>query len=139
MFNHQTLQGHWDTIKGKLREQWGQLTDDELERSKGSSEQLIGLLERRTGEAAAAIERFLGEAVSEGQGLFERGASRAGEYAHAAGDQVLHAYGQATERMRDGYRAARHVVRSRPGESLAAAFCGGLVAGVLVAITLRAR
>ena len=47
--NQDTLQGQWTQLKGRLREQWGKLTDDDLDKIEGRSEQLIGRLQERYG------------------------------------------------------------------------------------------
>jgi len=49
--NQQTLEGNWNEIKGKLHERWGQLTQDDLQRARGDVDQLVGLIQRKTGEA----------------------------------------------------------------------------------------
>src|SRR5262245_7846004 len=56
MVNQQTLQGNWNEIKGKLRSKWGQLTNDDLQTAHGNVDQLIGLIQRKTGEARSSIE-----------------------------------------------------------------------------------
>jgi uncharacterized protein YjbJ (UPF0337 family) len=48
--NRDTLKGQWTQIKGKVREQWGKLTDDDLDQMQGNAEQLIGKLQERYGE-----------------------------------------------------------------------------------------
>lgn len=47
--NEDTLKGQWTQLKGKIREQWGKLTDDDLDQIQGRSEQLIGRLQTRYG------------------------------------------------------------------------------------------
>ena len=42
--NRDTLKGQWTQIKGKVREQWGKLADDDLDQMQGNAEQLIGKL-----------------------------------------------------------------------------------------------
>lgn len=51
------LKGHWIDVKGKAKERWGDLTDDDLESIEGKRDQLIGTLQRRYGKARAEIER----------------------------------------------------------------------------------
>lgn len=51
------ISGNWKQFKGKVREKWGALTDDELDRVKGQRDQLLGVIEKRSGEARANIER----------------------------------------------------------------------------------
>lgn len=47
--NEETLRGKWNQVKGSVKEQFGQLTDDELMKAEGSSERMIGLLQERYG------------------------------------------------------------------------------------------
>jgi len=51
------LKGQWNEVKGKAKERWGDLTDDDLERIEGKRDQLIGTLQQRYGKARAEIER----------------------------------------------------------------------------------
>ncbi len=51
MINQQMLYGDWNEIKGQLRRRWGQLTDDDLPQIRGDAEQIIGAIQRKTGEA----------------------------------------------------------------------------------------
>jgi len=47
----------WHQIKGKVKEQWGKLTDDDLTQIEGNSEQLAGKLQERYGMARDEAER----------------------------------------------------------------------------------
>ena len=57
----QEAKGTWKQFKGKLKEAWGVLTDDTLDRYEGKREQLEGLLEEKTGETRKEIRRKLDE------------------------------------------------------------------------------
>jgi uncharacterized protein YjbJ (UPF0337 family) len=57
--NADTLQGQWTQLKGRVREQWGKLTDDDLDQIQGRSEQLIGRIQERYGVARDEAERQL--------------------------------------------------------------------------------
>ena len=59
MANQQTLEGNWNEIAGKLRSKWGQLSNDDLEKFKGNTSQLVGLIQRKTGEARDKIETYV--------------------------------------------------------------------------------
>jgi uncharacterized protein YjbJ (UPF0337 family) len=52
-------QGRWEELKGRVREKWGQLSDNDLETARGNLEQLIGLIKERTGATMQEIEREL--------------------------------------------------------------------------------
>lgn len=55
----QRLKGSWKQLRGRIRETWGAVTNDDLDRSEGRLEQLIGQIEQRTGEKRAEIRRKL--------------------------------------------------------------------------------
>jgi len=57
--NWDRIQGNWLEFKGKLRERYGELTDDEIEAAKGSQEQLVGLIQRTYGKTKEDAEREL--------------------------------------------------------------------------------
>lgn len=56
------LKGHWNEIKGKLKQKYGQLTDDDLVFAEGKEEELLGRLQQRLGKSKedvrAEIERL---------------------------------------------------------------------------------
>jgi uncharacterized protein YjbJ (UPF0337 family) len=56
LMNKDVLQGKWREMKGKIREQWGKLSDDDLDRIEGKGEQLLGLLQQRYGYARDKAE-----------------------------------------------------------------------------------
>lgn len=47
--NNDILEGKWKQVRGQAKEWWGKLTDDDLDRVAGKSEQLIGLLQEKYG------------------------------------------------------------------------------------------
>lgn len=49
------VEGNWKQFTGKLREQWGKLTDDDLARLDGKREQFEGVLQERYGEGRDRI------------------------------------------------------------------------------------
>ncbi len=55
---HDRLQdeGTWDRVKGKIREQWGDLTDDEIDSARGNFEQFTGSVKQKTGESIETIQ-----------------------------------------------------------------------------------
>lgn len=52
-------EGRWDQLKGKAKQAWGDLTDDDLDVVEGDYDELVGKLEERTGETREAIEARL--------------------------------------------------------------------------------
>ncbi len=49
MLNKNIIQGKWKEVKGKLHQQWGNITDDEVSKMKGSYEELAGILQKKYG------------------------------------------------------------------------------------------
>lgn len=56
--NKTTLKGNWNVIKGRLRKKYAQLTDDDLAYVEGSEEELLGRIQKRTGESREKIEEL---------------------------------------------------------------------------------
>lgn len=50
------LEGKWDQTKGRIKEAWGDLTDDDLDRTQGKWDQVVGVIKEKTGESADAIQ-----------------------------------------------------------------------------------
>jgi uncharacterized protein YjbJ (UPF0337 family) len=55
--NWDRIEGNWKQFKGKAREQWGKLTDDELDQVEGHREQLVGRIQEKYGIARDEAER----------------------------------------------------------------------------------
>lgn len=55
--NWDTIQGNWKEVSGKVRERWGQLTDDDLEQIAGKRDQLVGHIQKSYGIAKDAAEK----------------------------------------------------------------------------------
>ncbi|NLT71114.1 MAG: CsbD family protein [Verrucomicrobiaceae bacterium] len=55
------IKGNWNIAKGKLKQRWADLTDDDLEYLEGQEDELIGRIQRRTGETRETVERALAE------------------------------------------------------------------------------
>lgn len=61
--NKDIVKGHWKEIKGQLKQQWGKLTDDNIDQMEGSYEELSGILQKNYGyqkdQADREIDTFL--------------------------------------------------------------------------------
>lgn len=62
--NWDTVQGNWTQWKGKLKEKWGDLTDDDIQMLDGKKDQLAGKLQERYGIAREEADRQLDEWAS---------------------------------------------------------------------------
>lgn len=139
MVSEQALHGRWNDIKGKLREKWGQLTNDDLERFSGNVDKLAGLIERKTGAARSAVEDYLEQITEDGASVVERVAERVRQGVGQAVESVQESSEEALDYARDRYDDAQEMVRQRPSESVLVTFGVGLVAGLLVGLLLRRR
>ena len=133
MVNQQTLQGNWNEIRGRLRERWGQITEDDLREFNGDVDQLVGLIQRKTGESREQVEAQLAS-ISE---RTSRAAAWAGESMDEYSRQAAEMYNQMAGNLQAGYADAEELVRRHPAESVAVAFGAGLVAGVIIGLVAR--
>ncbi len=63
--NWDQVAGNWKQYKGKIREKWGFLTDDELDRIAGKRDILVGKIEEKYGITKARVEQALDEFLKE--------------------------------------------------------------------------
>lgn len=54
--NWNEIEGKWKQVRGRVRERWGKLTDDDLDVIAGRRDQLIGTLQQRYGQTVDQIE-----------------------------------------------------------------------------------
>jgi len=159
--NAQELQGQWNSLRGQVKEKWGQLTDDDLQIHGGNVDQLVGRIQQKTGEGRDAVEKFLGDLTSKSSSKIASATEAVGQFAQHAGERLRDQYGNLASQARDQYGnlveqardkygnlidqaregvgQAQDVVRHNPGQSVAAAFGVGLVVGVVVGLALRSR
>ena len=76
------IEGNWKSIKGQVKEKWGQLTDDELDEINGRREQLEGKIQERYGIAK-------GHAKKEVDAWFGLSCATAAETLRAGGLRAL--------------------------------------------------
>ena len=55
--NWDQIEGNWKQVKGCVREQWGKLTDDEVDQVAGKRDQLVGRIQKNYGIAREEAER----------------------------------------------------------------------------------
>lgn len=128
MLTKEELSGSWKEIKGKIKDQWGSITEDDWKKCEGNVDQLVGLIQRKTGETRADIEEMLRNLANEGDSMLRHTAETVQEYASHAAGAVREQYGQAEE-----------LVRRRPAESVIVSFGTGLLIGVIVGLVTRSK
>ena len=55
------VKGDWNIIKGQLKQKWAKLTDDDLQYAEGKQDELLGRIQKRTGETREAVEKAIKE------------------------------------------------------------------------------
>lgn len=57
--NKLQFKGTWNEVKGKLKQKYAQLTDDDLTYSEGKDDELIGRLQKKLGRSAEEVRQML--------------------------------------------------------------------------------
>jgi len=60
--NKLEMKGNWNIAKGKLKQKWANLTDDDLRFEEGNQDELIGRIQKRTGQTREQVEKALDQA-----------------------------------------------------------------------------
>lgn len=53
------IKGNWNIIKGNLKQQWADLTDDDLLYEEGKEDELMGRVQKKTGQTKEKINEFI--------------------------------------------------------------------------------
>ena len=133
------IEGRWNEVKGIVKEKWGAITDNDLTQVDGNVDRLIGLVQRKTGEGREAIEHFLEETLAGSGSFLEQVTDTVRDYADTAGRQVTDTYEHVADSVKHGYEQAEQYVERNPTQSVAVAFGGGVLAGLIVGLVLRSR
>ena len=56
MMNEDILKGKWTELKGEIRSKWGNMTDDELDKSNGNVVSIIGLIQQKYGAKKEEVQ-----------------------------------------------------------------------------------
>lgn len=145
--NEAILEGNWDKIKGRLRETFGDFTNDDVESIKGSYEKFEGKLKEVYGykkaDAQQQIEKFLGSEdwknlKGEAHNLKDTLVKNAHHIKDRAEHFVNNSMGDIKDKMGDLREQTAHAqenvityVKENPVKSLGFAVLAGVIAGVL--------
>ena len=55
------IKGDWNIAKGKLKQKYAQLTDNDLRYEEGREDELVGRIQKRTGDTKDAVQKFVDE------------------------------------------------------------------------------
>ena len=53
------LKGNWNIIKGKLKQEYGELTDDDLQYTEGQEDELLGRIQKKTGKTKQEVKDYI--------------------------------------------------------------------------------
>jgi uncharacterized protein YjbJ (UPF0337 family) len=53
------LKGNWNEMKGKIKQQYGNLTDDDLIYEEGKEDELYGRIQKKTGHTKEEVKRWI--------------------------------------------------------------------------------
>jgi uncharacterized protein YjbJ (UPF0337 family) len=65
VMNTLEIKGNWNIAKGKLKQKYAQLTDDDLGFGDGKKDELVGRIQKRTGETKEAIEKAVNDCYAD--------------------------------------------------------------------------
>lgn len=57
--NKLQIKGSWNEIKGKLKQKYAQLTDDDLKYSEGKEDEFVGRLQKKLGKSAEEVRQII--------------------------------------------------------------------------------
>jgi len=59
--NTDELKGRWNEVKGKLKQKYGELTDDDLTLEEGKEDELFGKIQQKIGKTKEEIKQWIDE------------------------------------------------------------------------------
>ncbi len=123
--NERKIKDNWQQLKGQIRKEWGNLTDNDIDKGKGDIQQLIGTISERSGTAKEKIEEKFDQMVSE-----LRGNSNESDSANAK--QLFKKASKNIEQpLEEIQQTSAKFVQQHPLATLSIAGLIGVLAGVL--------
>jgi len=135
MATKQESAGQWKSLTGAVKQKYGQITEDELTQLNGNVDQLIGLVQRKSGQTREQIEAFVHKCGESCDSVMDR----ASDYVSDASESLQAGYDVVAEQTKRGYDASARTVASHPFETIGAAFGVGMVAGLLIGLSMGAQ
>jgi len=53
------IKGNWNELKGKIKQKWGDLTDDDLTYQEGEEDELLGRIQKKTGRSREELIDYI--------------------------------------------------------------------------------
>ncbi|MDZ4848720.1 MAG: CsbD family protein [Pirellulaceae bacterium] len=134
-----TNAGNWKSIVGAVKEKFGEFTGDELSRAEGNLDQLISLVQQKSGESREWVEDFISNAGGNAQDVAHRVSKVASDYANQATDVIRDNYEYLADGAQRGYDNTLKTVSRRPMESVAIALGCGVLTGLIVGLSMASK
>ncbi len=135
--NTEQIRDQWNSVTGRLRDHWSELSDNDFRRVRGNAEQLVGMVQKRTGATRAEVEQLINRVVSDGNRLSSQMGDAASRYASDASEYLHDHYDVLAKRAGDYSHKAVKAVRARPTEALVVAFSLGVIATAIAFMKSR--
>lgn len=87
VINNDTVTGKWSELTGEVKKKWGELTDDEVTRTNGNIESLVGVIQQKYGAAKEAVRDELNTLLA--------------KFRHESGDSVNQPIDNAKDSLRE--------------------------------------
>jgi uncharacterized protein YjbJ (UPF0337 family) len=139
MIAQERISGNWNRVVGAVKKNFGQITNDDLQRVEGNVDQLIGLIQSKTGRSREQIDAFLNDCCSSAEGVYDEVTGRMAEYTDAASEAFREGYDRLATAANRGYDDTMRAISRRPVESLAVAAGAGLLFGLVVGLSMTSR
>jgi ElaB/YqjD/DUF883 family membrane-anchored ribosome-binding protein len=145
------LENTWGALKGKLKQRYSQLTDDDLTFAEGKGEELLSRLQEKLAISREELDVTLDDLASTSQGKLEEVKAKAAEISDQVRAKAGHivedlkhraatvgeeaqaqgaaAYDEARQRARGLWEDGEEYVRKNPRESILVAVAAGFIAG----------
>jgi uncharacterized protein YjbJ (UPF0337 family) len=70
--NWDQVEGNWKQFRGRIKQKWGDLTDDELDQIAGRRDRLEGVLQEKYGKAREEVEKDIDRWMEEEESRFDK-------------------------------------------------------------------
>nr|WP_236018724.1 CsbD family protein [Hymenobacter sp. BT559] len=80
------IKGNWDEIKGKLKQQYAQLTDEDLTYTEGKGDELLGRLQDKLGKGKSEVTKIINDLTGKGDSVADKAKDAVNKGADAAKD-----------------------------------------------------
>lgn len=137
MATTEKMHGAWNDLRGQVKQQWGEIRDDDWSKVEGNVDRLVGYLQTKSGETREQVEKTLRSLSSSTSKLMDDASGTVQQYAQYAAEKGQEFAGNVSDAFGHQLHNAERVVQRRPVESLVVAVGAGVLIGVIVSLVTR--